>query len=436
MLTRSLLSHSWPRTLAVICLTSLVLVTAIWKAQRTHAANFTSTQSGSWGNSATWGGAGVPGAGDNVIISVGHTVTEDANRTCGDLTVNGTLDMTNGFLFFQGSTFTNNGALTSSVGSGELRFNGVAGAVGTTQNVAGTGIYNLNSKRVDVHLLNNVTVTPASGTILDGVTFFTIDAGSALSLTNTLVVKNGTTVNSSGSISGAGTLQTQGPVTLNFAGSTTAPFEAVSGTTTGGGNFGKMTIDSGATFQQNQNLTPNGDLTVAGGATLNMANGFLFFQGSTFTNSGSVISSVGAGELRFNGVAGVAGTTQAMAGAGTYDPTKPVDLHNLNNTTVVPASGTVIDGVRFFTIDAGSALSLTNTLVVKNGTTVNSSGSISGPGTLQTQGPATLNFSGSTTAPFEAVSGTTTGGGNFGKMTIDSGATFQQNQNLTPNGDL
>src|SRR5437016_14455717 len=81
------------------------------------AATFTSTQSGSWGSTTTWGGAGVPGCGDAVIISSGNTVTEDGNQCSGDLTVNGTLDMTNDYFFFYGTTFANNGALISSVGT-------------------------------------------------------------------------------------------------------------------------------------------------------------------------------------------------------------------------------------------------------------------------------------------------------------------------------
>src|SRR5437667_9066762 len=95
------------RLVAVIGLAPLTICILMWSAwPRTHAANFISTQSGSWGNSNTWGGAGVPGAGDDVTISAGTTVTEDGNQACANLTVNGTLDMTNDFLFFQGTTFS------------------------------------------------------------------------------------------------------------------------------------------------------------------------------------------------------------------------------------------------------------------------------------------------------------------------------------------
>ena len=49
------------------------------------------------------------------------------------------MDMADNFLDFEGATFTNNGAVISSVGSfGEFDFNGVGGATGTTQHLAGT----------------------------------------------------------------------------------------------------------------------------------------------------------------------------------------------------------------------------------------------------------------------------------------------------------
>src|SRR5437763_12644103 len=150
---------------------------------------------------------------------------------------------------------------------------------------------------------------------MNAVRILLIPSGSTLSPPSTYVFKNGgINNNSGGTISSAGILQTQGPVTLNSAGNTTAPFEAVSGTTTGGGNFGKMTIDNGATFLQNQTLTPTGDFTVTSGGTLN-TNQFLEFEGTTFTNNGSIIDTVDTfGELDFIGIEVGASTTQTITG--------------------------------------------------------------------------------------------------------------------------
>ncbi|MFN2624137.1 MAG: hypothetical protein ABR611_14970, partial [Chthoniobacterales bacterium] len=261
-----------------------------WAGQ-VQAGNFASTQSGSWGNAATWGGAGVPGCADTVTISLGHTVTLDTTRCSADLTINGTLDMFNTFLEFQGTTFTNNGAVANTTG-GQLDFNGVGGVSGTTQTIAGNGTWNTNGP-VGVNVINSTTVTPASSTSLDGIYLLTVTNGSSLSLSSALIIKNasGTTtvnINAGGTIGGAGLLKTQGTVTLNSSGSLSAPLEVVSGTTTGNGNFGQVTIDNGATLRQNATLTPNGNFMIASGGTLDMFNTFLEFQGTTFTNNGAV----------------------------------------------------------------------------------------------------------------------------------------------------
>ena len=45
------------------------------------AANYTTSGSGDWNASATWGGAGVPGNGDTATINGGYTVTIPAGYT-------------------------------------------------------------------------------------------------------------------------------------------------------------------------------------------------------------------------------------------------------------------------------------------------------------------------------------------------------------------
>lgn len=50
---------------------------------KAYATSFTSSQTGDWSSSSTWGGAGVPGAGDIATISDGTTVTVSDTRTVG-----------------------------------------------------------------------------------------------------------------------------------------------------------------------------------------------------------------------------------------------------------------------------------------------------------------------------------------------------------------
>jgi hypothetical protein len=91
-------------------------------------ATRTSTQSGNWSDTATWGGSAAPVDGDTATISTGHTVTVDVNATVGingiaanHLTLNGTAAMT----IAEDVTFTlrgyaycnSSGALTMQPGS-------------------------------------------------------------------------------------------------------------------------------------------------------------------------------------------------------------------------------------------------------------------------------------------------------------------------------
>ena len=346
----------------------MFLIAVVWSGQL-DATTFISAQSGNWSNPATWGGAGFPGCGDTVIVSVGTTVTEDATNCSSDLTVNGTLNMSNNFLDFEGTTFTNNGAVISSVGFGEFDFNGVGGATGTTQHLAGTGTYNTNG-RVDFHSRQSGFVVPASGTVLNGVTNWTIDGGSTISLTNDFVVNGLTGVGQAtafangGAISGTGILKAHNNVLIIGGGAMSAPLEVVAGTTTAGSTIlGAVTVDSGATLLEGGTMRPLGDLTVLSGGTMDMSNNFLDFEGATFTNNGAVISSVGSfGEVDFNGVGGATGTMQNLAGTGTYNTNGQVALHIRQFTSVTIADGALVDGVFNDLIDGGSTLTNNGTM--------------------------------------------------------------------------
>jgi hypothetical protein len=51
------------------------------------ATDYSSNASGNWNNSSTWSPTGVPGASDNVIITVGNTVTLTADAACTNLSI-------------------------------------------------------------------------------------------------------------------------------------------------------------------------------------------------------------------------------------------------------------------------------------------------------------------------------------------------------------
>jgi hypothetical protein len=99
-------------------------------------ASYTSTQSGTWDDAATWGGGGFPTIADNATIADTHTVTLDSDEEVFDLDVQagGTLALSSWMLRIDGSiTF------------------------GTTSDVTGTGIFRVASDGTAETLTNNKT---------------------------------------------------------------------------------------------------------------------------------------------------------------------------------------------------------------------------------------------------------------------------------------
>ncbi len=82
-----------------------------------HGATYTSSQSGSWTASATWGGAGPPSGGDIVIIKATHAITANSEINPGSLTIknNGSLNTNDNEikLYTSGGTVLIEGTLTA-----------------------------------------------------------------------------------------------------------------------------------------------------------------------------------------------------------------------------------------------------------------------------------------------------------------------------------
>src|SRR5205085_10778356 len=68
---------------------SLIVLLVLAATAQLSAATFTATQSGNWSSASTWGGAGVPGAGDTATVNGGHVVTLDVPVTVATLTLSG-----------------------------------------------------------------------------------------------------------------------------------------------------------------------------------------------------------------------------------------------------------------------------------------------------------------------------------------------------------
>lgn len=103
----------------------LLLLILILLPNIAFGAAYTSTQSGNWNDSATWGGGGFPAAGDTATIATTHTVTVTANAAVGtggstgtdELTIIGTLVVGAFTLTVDGDTQINNGTLQLNAGA-------------------------------------------------------------------------------------------------------------------------------------------------------------------------------------------------------------------------------------------------------------------------------------------------------------------------------
>ena len=168
------------RWLTVIVLLSTMVMLTLLRSAPVYAATITSAQSGNWDTMTTWVGGVIPGATDAVVIALGHNVNiNSADRTCGDITITGTLTLTNGnVLYVQGGG-------TSPVTTGAVAGHGTI--VGTA--TGGTDIKLYGSWSFNGTITNRVSVA------FQGPTDATVSAVSANSFRNIYFEKNaGTTL--------------------------------------------------------------------------------------------------------------------------------------------------------------------------------------------------------------------------------------------------
>lgn len=139
-----------------------VMALGAWLATNSWGAAYTSTQTGNWSDTATWGGSGPPGNGDSATVL--HAVTFDAAATIG----NGTTAIT----VSSGGSLTQAANLTL---NGDLYVGGESGGIGTFTLGAGTtlALGTFSAKLNECYWLSNSTsgswaTITGSGAITNG----------------------------------------------------------------------------------------------------------------------------------------------------------------------------------------------------------------------------------------------------------------------------
>ncbi len=311
------------------------------------AVTRTSSQTGLWNSTSTWGGASVPTTGDDAFISAGHTVTLDISPTVTNCTVNGT-----GILDASTFTLTVSGTFTLASGA-TFKQGGVVQTVpGTirTFNPASTFIFNGSQTGItDFVAFGNLTWSSSAAALLNG----------DLSLGGTLTV-NGTN-ELRGSVGTVATTHTiAGNVVISGA---SAVLSGTGGTTPGSATWniaGNVTTTAGGTLRglggstsANAFFNIGGNYINDGAFDIGTASGTvtLTFNGSSSQNVTGV--QVDAQDIVINNSAGVTFTanvstyTTLTLQNGTLTNTTHLILFGGGGTTIVRSGGTLATAPTF-----------------------------------------------------------------------------------------
>jgi uncharacterized repeat protein (TIGR01451 family) len=215
------------------------------------AASYTSTQSGNWNSTATWGGAGVPGSGDDVTITSNHTVTVTDARVVLDVTLD---SVTGTKLLVIDST-------------GSLLVESAAGpAVDVNAPVPGsTSIVRINGGQLETSGVG-IGIRLTGGASTAAKLEFTPLGGTAKFAGD--VVFNGTTANalidfgaSGGTVEIGGDLGSGGTIVNNST--STVDFNGTGAQTINSYTFNHLQVDkNGGTATLNGPITVNGDFVL------------------------------------------------------------------------------------------------------------------------------------------------------------------------------
>lgn len=286
----------------------------------------TSSGSGNWNSTATWGGLSVPVAGDDVTIGAGHTVTITANAACTSILFSNqtTLTFSGAFTLNVSGTVTmplpgTNNPITLAVGSGTVTVNGLFTMSGGSGNVA---------------RVNNLTISTGTVNLNGGIT--------AAAARCNITFSNAGVLNISGTVSGGPAVLTASTGTVNYTGNTAQNIWVEN-------NYYNLGISGSAVKTLTGTLTVSNLLSVGALSTLELPS-----TGTPLSYAGTIS---GTGKVLYSGIG-----AQTVTGLTYYD------LQTSNSgLKTLGANATVAN---ILTIDASTTLDLsTFTLTLSGGGT-------------------------------------------------------------------
>jgi hypothetical protein len=364
------------------------------------AATRTSSQTGNWSASSTWGGNPAPVAGDDVIINGGFTVTVDvSNAVCLSIQLGGSvLNAGSGTLSFNsGTQLTVSGALnvgpfnnSTTPGSLTMASGGTLICEGIT--VGRLGTWTAGTGTIELTVTNTV---PSNNNIdFNNLTI----SGGTTTLSRNVSVNGNMVINLGGTLDGGANILTVGGDWTNngtFTGNTGTVTFIKNGnptiTGTGINNFNLMRVNLGTSISNTLEVlsthfnAPDQFLTIINGTfkisgTFTFANTFIvgpiynIDPGTGFwINNPNVTVTAQAGGVSVRGV--------LRLSAGTYNVGTSID-HSLNYVT---GSSIIIDG---------GALNIAGQLTRNNATATTSYTQSGGIVTVVGQGSTDPTFGG------------------------------------------
>lgn len=382
------------RTLIVL-LRMIVLIVAL--GSTAFGAARTASVSGNWSNTATWGGAAVPVAGDNIILNSGITLTVDVNTAAVTTIVMNAPAANNAIIINSGITLNATGAITMTSPS--------AGTI--TQTLAvGDGILNAASIAIPGSATAGRYCTMSINTGTVNVTGAITTSGTAAQ--SRITFTGAGTINVGGNFASGTFTASTGTVNFNGTGAQTIGDLAYNNLTTSGGSGTKTwTLGAARAMTGNISVGTGTNLTTAGNNTLSVAGttdvtGTLTlggtsgktFSGDVTINAGGVWNETGVATYTIAGnFTNNATTFTANTGVHTFSGT----TKTIGGTTanVIPSATFTGNYTNSGTLTCATALTVTGAAVVLiNNGTITATTALSGTGALTNPATYTLNIGG------------------------------------------